>query len=90
MKPLLLGERSNPLKSWMGDAKRREEAVISVHKALQHSVGNRASSFIHVVVFLSSLYHLQVLELSAATLELLLPALLQSGQSGFRDLKAVD
>ena len=40
MKPLLLGERSNPLKSWMGDAKRREEAVISVHKALQHSVGN--------------------------------------------------
>ena len=55
MKPLLLGERSNPLKSWMGDAKRREKAVISVHKALQHSVGNRASSFIHVVVFPFSL-----------------------------------
>ena len=55
MKPLLLGERSNPLKSWMGDAKRREEAVISVHKALQHSVGNWVSSFIYVVVFPSAL-----------------------------------
>ena len=55
MKPLLLGERSNPLKSWMGDAKRREEAVISVHKALQHSVGNWVSSFIYVVVFPFSL-----------------------------------
>ena len=90
MKPLLLGERSNPLKSWMGDAKRREKAVISVHKALQHSVGNE---FLLLFLWWCSLllfYHLQVLELSAATLELLLPALLQSGQSRFRDLKAVE
>ena len=69
MKPLLLCDCPDPFKSWVGDPKRCQQAVVGVDQAL-----TKAGSF-NFCSEKNPLY-LQGLELCAAPLELLLPALL--------------
>ena len=69
MKPLLLGDCPDPFKSWVGDTKRGQQAVVGVDQALtKPSLFNFCSG--------KNPLYLQGLELCAAPLELLLPALL--------------
>ena len=69
MKPLLLCDCPHPLQSWVGDPQRSQQAVVGVDQALTKS---DSFSFCSEKTPL----YLQRLELCAAPLELLLPALL--------------
>ena len=79
MKPLLLCDCPHPLQSWVGDPQRSQQAVVGVDQALTKS---DSFSFCSEKTPL----YLQGLELCAAPLELLLPALLQGCQSCLRHL----